>query len=184
MDYTLIRSDRRTMAIQIKPEGVIVRVPKHTTDEAAARFVEAHRGWIEKHLTQQEKALAAAGDISPFTAEEIRTLADRALAYIPQRTAYWAKVMGVTYGRITIRRQRTKWGSCSAKGDLNFNCLLMLAPPETVDSVIVHELAHRKEMNHSKRFYDVVYAAFPAYDRHYRWLKENGPAIMRRNAQE
>ncbi len=178
--YTVVRSDRKTSAIHITPEGVFVRVPKNATDADVKRLVESHRAWLEKHLAKQEKARVAMEGITPLSAEEFRALADRALQYIPERTAYWAKIMGVTYGRITIRNQKTKWGSCSAKGNLNFNCALMLAPPEVIDSVIVHELAHLKEMNHSPRFYAAVNAVFPEYDKWNGWLKENGAAIMRR----
>ncbi len=77
-------------------------------------------------------------------------------------------------GNDAIRSQRTKWGSCSAKGNLSFNCLLMLAPPEFLDSIVVHELCHRKEMNHSKRFYAEVLRVFPEYRKWNKWLKENG----------
>ncbi|MBR5422588.1 MAG: M48 family metallopeptidase [Clostridia bacterium] len=178
--YTVVRSDRKTSAIQITSEGVFVRVPKKSTDAEVKRLVESHRKWLEKHLAKQEKAHKAMEGITPLTAEEFRALADKALKYIPERTAYWAKIMGVSYGRITIRSQRTKWGSCSAKKNLNFNCLLMLAPPEAIDSVIVHELAHLKEMNHSPRFYAAVKAVFPEYDKWNGWLKENGAAIMLR----
>ena len=77
-------------------------------------------------------------------------MADQAVKTIPEKVRYYAPLVGVTYGRITIRNQRTRWGSCSSKGNLYFNCLLMLAPPEVLESVVVHELCHRKEMNHSK----------------------------------
>ena len=115
-----------------------------------------------------------------LTAEEIRALAAKALEVIPERVAYYAPLMGVTYNRITIRNQKTRWGSCSSKGNLNFNCLLMLCPPEVIDSVVVHELAHRREMNHSKRFYAHVLRVYPDYYKWNKWLKENGPALIRR----
>ena len=102
------------------------------------------------------------------------------MKYIPERVAYYAPIAGVSYGRITIRNQKSRWGSCSAKGNLNFNCLLMLTPPEVIDSVVVHELCHRKEMNHSRRFYDEVLRVYPDYHIWNKWLKENGAAIMRR----
>ncbi len=86
----------------------------------------------------------------------------------------------MSYGRITLRCQKTRWGSCSAKKNLNFNILLMLTPAEVIDSVIVHELCHLVEMNHSPRFYKLVYAAYPEYDCFNRWLKDNGAAIMAR----
>ena len=89
-------------------------------------------------------------------------------------------MIGVTYKRITIRKQKSRWGSCSAKGNLNFNCLLMLTPPEVIDSVVVHELCHRKEMNHSQRFYEEVLRVFPEYKQWDRWLKKNGTAILLR----
>ena len=115
-----------------------------------------------------------------LTAEEIRALAAKALEVIPERVAYYAPLMGVTYNRITIRNQKTRWGSCSSKGNLNFNCLLMLCPPEVIDSVVVHELAHRREMNHSKRFYAHVLRVYPDYYKWNKWLKENGPVLIRR----
>ena len=86
----------------------------------------------------------------------------------------------MTYGRITIRAQHTRWGSCSSKGNLNFNCLLMLAPPEVLESVVVHELCHRIEMNHGPRLYAAVYRVFPEYDKCNRWLKAHGAALQAR----
>ena len=90
------------------------------------------------------------------------------------RTAYFAEQMGVTYGRITIREQKTRWGSCSSKGNLNYNWKLILMPQEILDYVVVHELAHRKEMNHSARFYAVVAAQMPDYAAKQKWLREHG----------
>ncbi len=180
MEYTLIRSDRKTLQLQVTPEGIVVRAPKKMPQKEIKAFVNAHAGWIEKHAALVREKTAALAQVRPLTPEELRALADRALQVIPPRVAYWADKMGVSYGRITIRNQRTKWGSCTAAGNLNFNCLLLLAPPQALDSVIVHELAHRKEMNHSARFYAVVRAAFPEYDEWNRWLKQNGPALMAR----
>ena len=100
--------------------------------------------------------------------------------YIPARVAFYAPFVGVTYGRITIRNQKKRWGSCSSKGNLNFNCALMLAPPEAIDSIVVHELCHRKQMNHSKAFYDEVLKVYPDYWKWDKWLRENGSALIRR----
>ena len=86
--------------------------------------------------------------------------------------------MGVDYGQITIRSQKTRWGSCSSKGNLNFNCLLLLAPPEVLDYVVVHELCHRKEMNHSPRFWAEVARVMPDYKVRRKWLKDNGNGLM------
>ena len=113
-----------------------------------------------------------------MTLDKIKALADQALKIIPARVEYFARIIGVTYGNITIRNQKTRWGSCSSKGNLNFNCLLMLAPPEVLDYVVVHELCHRKQMNHSKEFWAEVEKAFPDYKKSIKWLKEEGSQIM------
>ena len=178
--FEIIRSDRKTISLQIKDGTVLVRAPKRATQKEIEALLEKHQRWIEKHLHAQQTRAEALQALPPLTPEEIRSLGAQACAYIPPRVAYFAKLVGVSYGRITIRNQRSKWGSCSAKGNLNFNCLLMLAPPQVLDSVIVHELCHRKEMNHSPAFYREVYRVMPDYDRWNDWLKQNGAALMER----
>ncbi len=113
-----------------------------------------------------------------LTEEELDALKEQASQVIPERVRFYAGKIGVTYGRITIRSQRTRWGSCSSKGNLNFNCLLMLMPPEVLDSVVVHELCHLKEMNHSRDFYDEILKVYPDYYRWNQWLKENGSCFV------
>ena len=177
MDYQIIRSSRRTVAIQITPEGqVLVRCPSRMSNREVRAFVESRRDWIEAHLAK----ISAHPAQPKLTAEELRDLAQQAAKLLPERSAYFAPKVGVTYGRITIRAQRTRWGSCSGKGNLNFNCLLMLAPAEVQDYVVVHELCHRKEMNHSARFWQEVERVLPDYRVHRKWLKDNGNALMAR----
>lgn len=177
----IIKSNRKTLSIQIIRTGeLVVRAPYGVPEREIVRFLREKEGWIQKRQREvlaQEKVMKEVGILSP---QEIRALAEQALQMIPGRVAFYAEKIGVTYGRITIRNQKTRWGSCSSKGNLNFNCLLMLTPPEVIDSVVVHELCHRKEMNHSTRFYQEVYRVFPDYDKWDHWLKENGPLLMRR----
>ena len=180
MEYSVIRSQRKTIGMQIKRGRVIVRAPIGVSEAQLRRFVDAHRDWLEKHLAAAQEREADYANVIPLTSAELHELARKACEIIPQRVRYYASLLGVTYGRITVRNQRTRWGSCSAKGNLNFNCLLMLAPPQVLDSVVVHELCHRLEMNHSERFYKEVYRVFPQYDQWHGWLKENGEALMRR----
>ena len=179
MTYRIIRSRRKTLGLEVTADGVTVRAPMRVSAAEIDRFVNQHSGWIEKNLRKIEEQKAAA-KAAPLTADELKDLAKRAAEAIPERARFYAQKIGVTYGRITIRNQRTKWGSCSSKGNLSFNCLLMLTPPEVVDSVVVHELCHLKEMNHSARFYAEVLRVFPEYHRWNRWLKENGGVIMAR----
>jgi len=178
MNYELIRSDRRSFAAQIKDGRLIVRVPKRATDGEIDRFIAKNKRWIETHLEKAREREKEREATPKLTDAEIRDLADKALAYIPDRVKYYAPLIGVTYGRITIRNQKTRWGSCSTKGNLNFNCMLMLAPPEVIDSVVVHELCHRKQMNHSAKFYAEETRVFPNYSACDKWLKENGNRIL------
>ena len=148
-NYKIIRTARKTVAIQIKPDKtIIVRAPKRMSKKQIHSLVQSKEKWIQKHLNELENH--SKEDFQPLSEEDLKALADQAVKAIPERVRYYAPLIGVTYGKITIRNQRTRWGSCSSKGNLNFNCLLMLAPPEALDSVVVHELCHRKEMNHSK----------------------------------
>ena len=180
MEYTTIKSDRRTLALEIKTDKLIVRAPVSATDEEISAFVTKHAEWIDKTFIKIENRKEKLQGIEPLSQSEIRALADQSMTVIPDRVKYYAKKIGVTYGRITIRNQRSRWGSCSAKGNLNFNCLLMLAPSEVIDSVVVHELCHRKVMNHSDKFYAEVLRAFPDYWLWNKWLKENGDILIKR----
>lgn len=178
MEFEIIRSDRRTMAAEIKQNRLVIRAPRWASNADVDRFILQNKKWIEKHLEEAQQREEAKSRIRKLTRDEIDALAARARETIPQRVAHYAPLVGVTYGRITIRRQRSRWGSCSSKGNLNFNCLLMLAPPGVIDSVVVHELCHRKKMNHSKEFYAEVLRVFPNYWEQHKWLKDNGDLIM------
>ena len=180
MEYTTIKSNRRTFALEIKNDKLIVRAPIRATDKEINEFVLKHRKWIEKTFLKIADRKEKLQGAEPLSQGEIKSLADKAMTVIPDRVKYYAKKIGVTYGRITIRNQRSRWGSCSAKGNLNFNCLLMLAPPEVLDSVVVHELCHRKVMNHSDKFYAEVLKVFPDYWLWNKWLKENGDILIKR----
>ncbi len=174
-------SSRKTMSIEVKTDGsLLMRVPYGTSNVQINAFVDKHKSWIENRRKKMSLRSEEERNIKKLTHEDLKELAGKASKVIPDRVAFYAPKIGVTYGRITIRNQKTRWGSCSSKGNLNFNCLLMLTPPEVVDSVVVHELCHRKEMNHSKKFYDEVLRVFPEYRKWDKWLKDNGPCIMRR----
>ena len=178
MEFEVIRSNRKTIGAEIKQNKLIIRAPIQASNEDINRFMLQNKKWIETHLAKAQAREKAKESIHRLTQEEIVALANRALEVIPERVAHYAPLVGVTYGSITIRRQKSRWGSCSSKGNLNFNCLLMLTPPEVVDSVVVHELCHRKEMNHSSRFYAEVLRVYPDYWAQDKWLKDNGDILM------
>lgn len=194
MNITIVRSNRKTLAIQINPDlSVTVRAPIYASQREIERILKEKEGWIQKHIEkireQEAKRKEMYGEKGEYgksaereylSNEEIHKLAEKALEYIPKRVSYFAKQIGVTYGKITIRNQKTRWGSCSSKGNLNFNCLLMLTPPEVIDYVVVHELCHRKEMNHSEAFWAEVEKVIPDYKEQVKWLKENGGQIIGR----
>jgi hypothetical protein len=101
---------------------------------------------------------------------------------ILDRVAYWSERMDARYRRVFVKDQRTRWGSCSVDRNLNFNWRLTMAQPEILDYVVVHELAHLTEMNHSKRFWAIVERWCPDHKVHRRWLRKNGGELLRKRA--
>ncbi|MCR5117357.1 MAG: M48 family metallopeptidase [Lachnospiraceae bacterium] len=179
MEYTIIRSNRRSLSITIDPDAnLIVRAPRRMSDRTIAAFVASKRDWIEKHMEKVRKRAAKREEVPEFTEEERKALTKKARKMILEKVAYYAPIVGVTYGRIAIRKQRTVWGSCSSKGNLNFNYLLALMPDEVVDYVVVHELCHRKEMNHSPRFWAEVEKVIPDHKALRKRLKEEGSVYL------
>ena len=180
MQVRIIKSKRKTLSIEVKTNEVLVRAPQRMTNQQIRVFLEQKKEWIEKH----QKILQTQAEIVKreplYTEEDIKEFATKAMRIIPKKVEYYAQMVGVDYGRITIRNQKTRWGSCSSKGNLNFNCLLVLFPDEVIDYVVVHELCHRKHMNHSKIFYAEVERVLPEYKKCQKWLKENGGVYLRR----
>ena len=181
MKVTVIRSNRKTVAIQVNSDlSVTVRAPRSVSEKDIEEILKKKEAWISKHIEKikETKERFEAEPTEKLTREKVIALADEALKVIPERVEYFAKVIGVTYGKITVRNQKTRWGSCSSKGNLNFNCLLMLAPPEVLYYVVVHELCHRKQMNHSKAFWLEVEKVLPNYKEVRKWLKEEGSQMI------
>lgn len=176
----IIYSKRKTIAIELYPEHILVRAPKGMSKRAINTFLNDKRDWIQMHIRKMQERQAAIESMPPFTMDEIKEMADRAQIVLPEKVKKYAPIVGVDYGRITIRSQRTRWGSCSSKGNLNFNCLLMLFPEEVIDYVVVHELCHRKHMNHSADFYKEVARVVPDYRNSRKWLKERGGLYISR----
>ena len=181
MEYKLVYSSRKTVGLNIGKSGeLIVRAPLGCPKKTIEGFIREQRGWIEKQRARLEKEREeadAAGELSP---EEIKRMAEELRAVLNEKLPYYASLLGVSYGNVTIRCQKSKWGSCTSKGNLNFNCLLMLAPEEVLDYVIVHELCHRRHMDHSPRFWALVESVMPDHASRRKWLKDNGGVLLRR----
>lgn len=177
---TIIRSNRKTLSIELKPNEIIARAPIRMKEKEIYKFIESKKSWIDKHLAKLNERQKVLDDLKPYTQEEIKQFTAKAKRDIPKRVEFYAEKIGVTYNRITIRCQHTRWGSCSSKGNLNFNCLLVLLSDEIIDSIVVHELCHLKQMNHSARFYAEIDKVFPNYKQCHLWLKLNGGMYLNR----
>ena len=182
LPYTLIRSNRKSCSISITPNGrITVRVPLRISDREIHHLLTDRQNWIiTKYLDPQQKP--ARMPVSALTDTQRAALTQRYIAaareYFPKRAAHFQQFTGGTYSRITIRDQKTRWGSCSARGTLSFNWRLMLAPPAILDYVVVHELCHLTHMNHSPAFWQAVEAVCPDYRDSRRWLKEHGQELV------
>jgi len=173
--YDLIYSDRQSVSLQIKTDGtVLVRAPKQMPKSRIDAFVESKRSWITAQLDKLPK------DITLLSKIELEELKKSAKVDLTARVQFYAPLVGVSFSRISIRTQRSRWGSCSVKGNLNFNCLLMLAPEAVRDYVVVHELCHRRHLDHSPAFWAAVAAVMPQWKQHRQWLEDNGMALLMR----
>lgn len=215
MDYTVIRSKRKTIAVEITREGgILVRAPLRASRREVAAFVGAHSDWIARKLSQarERKAQSAprqfregetflflgephrlrftgdgdylrrrdgefllGSELSSRAASLFRTwYRARAREILEDRLGRFAHWMGVGVKGVRITDAKERWGSCNVSGGLNFAWRLVMAPPEVIDYVIVHELAHLVEMNHSRRFWERVGSVLPDYAVRRKWLRENG----------
>lgn len=182
LPYTLIRSDRRSYSVSIDPDGAItVRVPLRATQKEISHLLIEKRIWIVTRYLEVQEQLRSR-PVSDLTDAQRSALEQRYIAaakeYFPKRASYFLQFTGGSYNRITIRDQKTRWGSCSARGTLSFNWRLMLAPPAILDYVVVHELCHLTHMNHSAAFWEKVESVYPDYRTARKWLKDHGRELV------
>ncbi len=170
----VVYSQRKSFGLQVKSDGsVYARVPQRAPDKAVREFIRKHEDWI----IQKRHSLLFVNDSPKIRLPKIVTAEEKRKAreLVTHRVEYYADKMGINYGRIALRNQRTRWGSCSVDGNLNFNCRLLFLPIELVDYVVVHELAHRRHMDHSARFWREVECYLPDYRERRERLKEYQP---------
>lgn len=175
------RSKRKSAAIKITADmQIVVFVPLYVSDNEIEKMVILKSKWIDEHMLKVQSRIDERSKLEKITFEQVKELADQAVEYIPKRVKYYAEKENFVYNKITIKNLVSRWGSCSTKGNLNFNCLLMLPPDYVIDYIVVHELCHLREMNHSEKFWAEVEKIMPDYQRAELWLKQNGGNLISR----
>ena len=159
LGYPVIRCDRKTVGIRVKPGGLVeIRMPKRLPLSYGEAFVKEKADWIKKAV---ENSPPPKKELSKEEQKRLRMLAKELL---PPLTEAWASRMGVRPAGIRITSAKNRYGSCSAKGNLCFSLYLMRSPAEAVEYVVVHELCHLKHLNHSKAFWEEVARYLPDYN--------------------
>jgi hypothetical protein len=175
-EIEIYRSIRRTISLEVGMDGIKLRIPRRLSDMERDLFLEKHVGWLKKKLKVRNRLENNSTDENKvnqlneneennFPPYDLLTSKEKSVIKqaFEERVAYHAQIMGITYGRISVRDQKTRWGSCSSKGNLNFNYRLYYMPQHLMDYVIIHELSHRRQMNHSKLFWAEVQKYCPNY---------------------
>lgn len=171
---SVIRSARKSLGLEVRDANtVLARIPTRVSDRELKAFVENHRSWIlEKTAVMAEREENRKS--TPAPPPELLSKTDRMKIQlkIGKRVRHYCETMGVTVGYVTVKKQKTRWGSCSAKGNVNFNYQLAFLPEELLDYVVIHELAHRHHMDHSRAFWAEVEKYCPDYRERRAALKE------------
>lgn len=173
------RARRRTVRISIGRDLLVhMAVPQRMAERDIVRVYYEKEGWVATHFERMRQRVATS--LPSFTEEELWQMKKETERSIAPLLTHYAAMLGVQYCRVTVRRQRSRYGSCSSKRNLNFNVLLSRMPPSVREYVVVHELCHLKHMNHSAAFWAEVGRAYPAYEEARAWLKEHGAALLDR----
>jgi predicted metal-dependent hydrolase len=197
VEPSIIFSKRRTIGLQIGPKGVFVRVPMRTPMKYIKQLLESKKEWIEskvrilekKQETKTEDFLNDDNQIWLFGKKIDLKLKGKILdqkkfykteleKYLEEKIQNYANLVGVNYSAVKVKKLKSKWGSCSSKGLLVFNSSLAKCPDWVVDYVIIHELCHRKQMNHSKKFWDLVELHYSDWKLVKKWFKIYGINVM------
>ncbi len=168
-EYSVIRSDRKTLAVEVKRDGtVVVRSPRFLSERKISAFLLQHNDWILKTVEKQRSRQ----NLEFFDEEKILELKKTAKEVLPLKVEYYSALMGVKPTAVHITSAKTRYGSCSSKNSINFSLYLMTKSERCIDYVVVHELAHIIHHNHSKEFYKVIESVLPDYKQRIKELKQ------------
>jgi len=160
----------RRYLLRVEHDGrVRVTIPRGGSKREADEFVQRHTEWVARQRARLTP--------SAFGTEERTALRDRARKELPARLLEIAAGHGMAVAGVSIRNQRTRWGSCGRDGKISLNWRLVLMPPAVRDYVLIHELMHLRRLDHSPAFWTLVAAACPGYREARQWLRINGPAL-------
>lgn len=169
--YTILRSRRRTVALEITKDcRLLVRAPLHCPEKELQRFVASREPWITVHLERQRQRHAASPP--PPTKEELAALKQKAREILPAKVDQYSRRMGLFPTGVKITSAKSRFGSCSACNSLCFSCFLMNYPDEAIDLVVVHELAHIQHKNHGPLFYARIAEILPDYQERKKLLRQ------------
>lgn len=168
MEYEIIYSQRKTLTIALEKCKVVVKAPIGIKKSDIEKAITKHHDWIERNLAAQIRKATMFDNLTP---EDINDLKKQARVYFAQKVEYFANIMNLKYGRVTITSAQKRFGSCSSTGNISFSYRLMLYPEPAREYVVVHELAHLVEMNHSSKFYQIIASVLPDYKSRKRLLK-------------
>lgn len=160
MDYEVTYSKRRSVTVKVKDCRILVLAPIGFSGAEIDKLLIKHRAWINKRLNEQKIKSTV---FDSLTEEDIKKIKKSARAYLTERTEYYAGIMSAEYSKIRITGAKTRFGSCTSCGNISYSYRLMLYPEAAREYVVVHELAHTFEMNHSKKFYAIIEKVLPDY---------------------
>ncbi|HAU32647.1 MAG: hypothetical protein XD78_1473 [Desulfotomaculum sp. 46_296] len=148
-----------------------IRIFKHEDKRTAIKFNGTRfEIFTNKEIEVDERKFLVENVLKRWYKKAVRV-------FIEDRLDYFCKITGLTYNIMRIKEQKTRWGSCSKKGNLNFNWKLIMSPEWVIDYIVVHEVCHLRYLNHSREFWNMVALYMPGYKKARKWLKENGPGL-------
>ena len=169
----------RSFSFRITPDGKAeLRVPLRTSRRTIDGVISRYRPKMDEMARKQQQAAEEYGAVPSLDEASLTAYAEQTRARLSERLPDFASQLGVTYNRVSVKKQVSRWGSCSGKGNLNFNCLLSLLPPDVADYIMVHELCHLKHLDHSPAFWAEVARAMPDYKQSEKWLKRYGGVLL------